>query len=55
MGIEDLLPDDEDNELECPHCGEEGEETDLYFNRCTNDDCKVMTWIPARYECGIQP
>lgn len=54
MGLEDLLDDDEQPKVHCPICEVEGEATDYWYNRCTNDDCKVVTWIPNEHEHGFE-
>lgn len=51
MGIDDFSSDDSDDELRpedgyCPSCEAKGEITKYWYNRCTNDDCPVLTFIP---------
>lgn len=60
MGLEDVLPDDGDdekpgikwqnehlhNEEICPHCEEDQTEKVRYYYRCHNTECPVTTYIP---------
>lgn len=35
------------DETLCPTCGQDGEVLDHWYNRCTNEDCDTITYIPT--------
>lgn len=69
MGLEDIVQNDDDKpdrvkynkdrlhkENLCPGCGEQGEQTEQWYWRCTTSRsrCDVLTYIPSGFEMEIE-
>lgn len=35
------------DETLCPTCGQKGEVLEYWYNRCTNENCDTITYIPT--------
>jgi len=49
MGLGSFKTTEDDKAPEegyCPSCEKLGEVTKYWYNRCTNGDCEVITFIP---------